>query len=471
MYFKFKCTKCDKSLKASTENIGRRARCPYCSTTNTIPRPPQAAGRAGGDEGGFEFSSQPNGGRLENSAALLAGDGAAKSRSGTEVNLLACLGIAALTTAVMVGSLLPFQGDNLPVIKLIVDRGPIPYATVFLFLLAFAMLGMKILILGKQKKSMLFDVLPADIAGAIGISTLPRFLKHIHELPISPKDSILLNRTLRALEYFRVRKNTPEVADMIASQSEIDGNAVQSSFTMVNYCAWAIPILGFIGTVMGISAAVSSFAANVGDSNATADLKDSINGVMGGLATAFDTTMLALVLSLFVMFAMNWLQKQEEDLLNWVDEYCNENLLKRLVDTDQALDASDHNLRAIQKSINAALAPHHAEIHTWRKQLGEIGQKITHDVTSGWKSTHRGLQESQVSLVEYLSSNADKISAVQSQQAETLERMARAFATIDSSLSNVTQAAQNAPVIAPAPGNGQAEKSKKKKRGLFGSRS
>ena len=44
------------------------------------------------------------------------------------------------------------------------------------------------------------------------------------------------------------------------------------------------------------------------------------------------TTLIALVMSLIVMFPTSSLQKMEEDLLNWVDEYCNENLLKRLDD-------------------------------------------------------------------------------------------------------------------------------------------
>ena len=471
MYFKTKCNKCDKSLKVSVEHVGRRARCPYCRHVTVIPKPSTEDEASSGDGGEFKFSSQANGGSLQGGTAAVSGDGGA-GRSSTEANLLICLGVALLATALVCGSLIPFRGKHY-LIDLIVDRGPIPYATVFLFFLAWAMLGMKLMILGRQRNSMMLDVLPSEIASSIGLSTLSRFIKHIDSLPSSAKDSILVNRTLRALEYFRVRKNTPEVASMIASQSEIDGNAMQSSFTMLNYCAWAIPILGFIGTVMGISEAVASFAVNVGDSAEMSTLKESINGVMGGLATAFDTTMLALVLSLIVMFAMNWMQKQEEDLLNWVDEYCNENLLKRLVDTDQAIDASDQNLRAIQSSINAALAPHHAEIHTWRNQLGEIGQKITRDVGAGWKSTHRSMQESQVNLVESLSSNAEKVAAVQSQQAETLERMAEAFASIDASLGKLDS------VLAQRNGHGDADRpsnggfvieatTPKKKRGLFG---
>ena len=50
------------------------------------------------------------------------------------------------------------------------------------------------------------------------------------------------------------------------------------------------------------------------------------------LGVAFDTTLLALVLSLFVKIPQSALQKSEEDLVTWVDEYCNENLLKRLND-------------------------------------------------------------------------------------------------------------------------------------------
>jgi hypothetical protein len=66
---------------------------------------------------------------------------------------------------------------------------------------------------------------------------------------------------------------------------------VQSSYTLSNVFIWAIPILGFIGTVIGIGQAVGAFSGSLDQAQDISLLKKSLNDVTGGLATAFDTTL------------------------------------------------------------------------------------------------------------------------------------------------------------------------------------
>ena len=117
---------------------------------------------------------------------------------------------------------------------------------------------------------------------------------------------------------------------MLKSQSEIDATMVDSSYVLIKVFIWAIPILGFIGTVLGISDAVSSFGGEMGAAADIEKIKEQLGQVTGGLSEAFDTTLVSLIFSLFVMFPTSVMQKNEEDLLNKVDEYCNEYFLKRL---------------------------------------------------------------------------------------------------------------------------------------------
>ena len=117
---------------------------------------------------------------------------------------------------------------------------------------------------------------------------------------------------------------------MLKSQSEIDATMVDSSYVLIKVFIWAIPILGFIGTVLGISEAVSSFGGEMGAAADIEVIKEQLGQVTGGLSEAFDTTLVSLIFSLFVMFPTSVMQKNEEDLLNKVDEYCNEYFLKRL---------------------------------------------------------------------------------------------------------------------------------------------
>lgn len=68
------------------------------------------------------------------------------------------------------------------------------------------------------------------------------------------------------------------------------------------------------------------------------------------------------------MFPTTAMQKAEDDLLNGVDEYCNENLLKRLKDGNRDVPAAAGvDPKALQAAIDAALAPHHAELKPGRR--------------------------------------------------------------------------------------------------------
>ena len=81
---------------------------------------------------------------------------------------------------------------------------------------------------------------------------------------------------------------------------------------------------------------VSSFGGEMGAAADIEKIKEQLGQVTGGLSEAFDTTLVSLIFSLFVMFPTSVMQKNEEDLLNKVDEYCNEYFLKRLREPSHA---------------------------------------------------------------------------------------------------------------------------------------
>ena len=414
MYFKFPCEHCGKSLKVSEENVGRRARCPYCHKAITIPHvtaadipvatprgkraTPSTSKRAkGGTSGGTEWSI------------------------GTNIALTPSAIIGVILTVIFFSILFPFKTSYFGNLFIKTDTGSwVPYALVFLMGWSVGILVLKQRKHRRQKDSMLFDVVPTDIAEEINPENLDKFVEHIRSLPAKPSESFLINRVIRGLEHFRVRKSHSEVAGMMSSQSDIDANAVESSYTIVKVFIWAIPILGFIGTVVGISAAVKGFSGSM-DQAANIDvLKTSLNNVTSGLATAFDTTLVALVMSLLVSFWASAVQKAEEDLLNWVDEYCNENVLKRLDDgihpaaaaaTDALAAAGapvEHapgvvaslgaagappDAQTLRLAVEQALANHHAELESWKQKIESVGSTITSQVADGWTEMHHKLQQ------------------------------------------------------------------------------
>ena len=76
---------------------------------------------------------------------------------------------------------------------------------------------------------------------------------------------------------------------MMELQSTIDANNVASSYTLLKVFIWALPILGFIGTVIGISAAVAGLAGSLENASDISAIKGALNDVFAGLGTAFDT--------------------------------------------------------------------------------------------------------------------------------------------------------------------------------------
>ena len=86
---------------------------------------------------------------------------------------------------------------------------------------------------------------------------------------------------------------------------------VNENFYFVpRYINWAIPILGFIGTVLGISLAAGEIGNIVGTTSV--NVGEGINRAMEPLSIAFDTTLIALSLSVFLVFLYTTLQKWEE---------------------------------------------------------------------------------------------------------------------------------------------------------------
>ncbi len=99
---------------------------------------------------------------------------------------------------------------------------------------------------------------------------------------------------------------------------------LRGSFSLSRFMVWAIPIVGFIGTVWGISNGIAHFSDAMTATSSVTDvssmLKDSLPLVTNSLATAFDTTLLALFVSVPLMMMMIWLEKQEESYLIHLDE-------------------------------------------------------------------------------------------------------------------------------------------------------
>ena len=139
-----------------------------------------------------------------------------------------------------------------------------------------------------------------------------------------PKDclSAPLVRTLRSsLWRYSATRNVQNLSDAI--ESNLDALAVRqdSENTMIRYLIWAIPSIGFIGTVRGIGQALSL---------ADQALAGDIAGMTDSLGIAFNSTLVALLISIFLMFLFHQLQRLQDSQILDTQEYCEKYLLSRI---------------------------------------------------------------------------------------------------------------------------------------------
>ena len=116
--------------------------------------------------------------------------------------------------------------------------------------------------------------------------------------------------------------------DAVEQALEIDGfvemmwRKSADFYVVPRYLNWALPILGFIGTVLGISLAADGIQNIIGSGRGLADLSGELGEAIAPLGIAFDTTLIALSLSVVLTFLQIGLQRREDNILgdfeNWV---------------------------------------------------------------------------------------------------------------------------------------------------------
>ena len=212
------------------------------------------------------------------------------------------------------------------------NRGWVPYVISDLAFWSGVLLVVRYRRLTQQTRVFALPLLPRELSDRIQPEQAPAFVEHLQTLGDAYPGNLLITRLIRALEHFSVRRSVSETVDQLRLSAERDENAIESGYVMLRVFIWAIPILGFIGTVLGIGASVGGFSEAVSSAADLDVMKDSIGVVTSGLGVAFDTTLLALVTSVLIMFPTSSLQKAEEDYLARVDEYGQRRLVARLED-------------------------------------------------------------------------------------------------------------------------------------------
>ena len=147
----------------------------------------------------------------------------------------------------------------------------------------------------------------------------------------SKKDSrdkmgILPYMVLQISLQFRTNHSISITSDFLSKQLELFLHQVEIRYNKLKYIIWLIPSLGFMGTVYGIGVAVSELGVGKMDD------PELLTKMAGHLGVAFNTTLLALVLSVILQYFTQNFEVKEENLINDFGKYILDNFVNKIIE-------------------------------------------------------------------------------------------------------------------------------------------
>ncbi len=158
-----------------------------------------------------------------------------------------------------------------------------------------------------------------------GIKFLPQdtrdLSRQIQALPPEVQNYLLPRALQIALHRFSSTKNIQDVSSATNIICESESEKLDSELSTIRYITWAIPSIGFLGTVRGIGDALGQ---------AHKAVEGDIAGVTESLGVAFNSTLIALCISIVLMFIVHQIQLLQERFILDTQNYCNNNLIRHL---------------------------------------------------------------------------------------------------------------------------------------------
>ncbi len=275
---------------------------------------------------------------------------------------------------------------------------PILYCEVGLFFIGLSALGIKLAnLLGQLATTRTLqlggppgDPLPVERSGDL--------LDELAEMPSAVRHSYLGRRLREALESVQRKGSADDLDDELKYLSELDEVRQHDSYAVVRIVIWATPMLGFLGTVVGITRALGDLDTKL---LATA-MQQAFEGLMAGLYVAFDTTSLALSLSLVLMFIQFLAERIEMQLRSTVDARASQELVGRF---ERVGTVHDPQVATIQRMVreviqaNGTLVARQAEI--WQESMEAAQQRWS-------QASHATAEQVRASLAAALDASLDR---------------------------------------------------------------
>ena len=311
---------------------------------------------------------------------------------------------------------------------------PVAIATTVMFFIAIAALILRGLNLLGQFTVLDRAKLPAKVTSAISqnpSTCATQLLSSASQWSARVQRSYLGKRITTLLETIVSNRSTRHLNDELKYQSEKDADAQYEGYSLVRIIIWATPMLGFLGTVMGITQALGDLATQqLGD-----DLNAAMQGLFAGLYVAFDTTALALTLSIMLMFIQFMSDQFETQLLAAVDVKTEVALAGLLaMDSESAGESADmtQSLRPViaeltqfqQACWSDAISGLQQQWQTWAAEQGStMGVALERSMSRSLAEHSRVGQQQWDGWMESLNHSADLLNSNQDSMRRQMEMM------------------------------------------------
>jgi biopolymer transport protein ExbB/TolQ len=157
-----------------------------------------------------------------------------------------------------------------------------------------------------------YRILPADVR---------EYSHKLDALPPAERELIPVRTVRRALKRFGETANVQDAADSVHDYCESEAARLDAELAIIRFCVWATPAIGFVGTVRGIGNALAG---------AQMALRGDTSAVTGGLGVSFNSTFVALVASIILMFVIHELQLRQERLVLDTEAYVDDAVISNL---------------------------------------------------------------------------------------------------------------------------------------------
>ena len=208
--------------------------------------------------------------------------------------------------------------------------------TIILFFISLVLLLYKFILIYRERSMLSIDIIDLPRGRIIPREEASEFAEEMEErLPKGPstplsfalpsyKEFLVTRAFKRALQRFNDDKSAKaeEVSHTITTICENELNKLESQLAIINYIAWAIPSVGFIGTVRGIGLSLAAAGSTVGGGD--------ISVVTDSLGLAFNSTLVSLLVSMFLMFFISILKRNQESFVMESEEFCQKRLLSHI---------------------------------------------------------------------------------------------------------------------------------------------